>query len=153
MDQTKPNASDKSDGTEIADQASTLSKDSHTRQWISNKMVQIDRLIWLDNSINDNNDDCRNTVNKLRQVAKVINTFTDMDECVDFLTDIHNQNIFMIISDALYQNIVSLIHDVAELCTIFIFCRNKITCKQWTKTRSKVWDVFTEISPMCEAIK
>jgi hypothetical protein len=53
------------------------------------RMVQNFLLIWLDGSIDEvNNDDRRNSITKLRQVVNVVNTFTDADECIDFINDI-----------------------------------------------------------------
>jgi hypothetical protein len=37
--------------------------------------------------------------------------------------------------------------------SIFIFCGNKKYHEQWTKEWSKIKGVFTEITPICEALK
>jgi hypothetical protein len=53
------------------------------------RMVQNFLLLWLDGSIDEkNNDDCRNSITKLRQVVNTVNTFTDADECIDFINGI-----------------------------------------------------------------
>jgi tetratricopeptide (TPR) repeat protein len=114
------------------------------------KIVQDVLLTWLDNNIDENSADYRNTIAQLRCT---INTFTDPDQCVDFLTDIHNENVCMIISDALCQHVVPFIHDISHLQTIFVFCRSKIQLEQWAKNWPKVKGVFTEISSICEALK
>jgi tetratricopeptide (TPR) repeat protein len=48
---------------------------------------------------------------------------------------------------------VPLIHDVVQLHTIFIFCKNKTGHEQWAKEWFKIKGIFTEISPICEALK
>jgi tetratricopeptide (TPR) repeat protein len=59
----------------------------------------------------------------------------------------------MIISAALCQQTISLIHDIAQLRSIFIFCASKTRHEQWIKTWSKIKGVFTEITPICDALK
>jgi tetratricopeptide (TPR) repeat protein len=107
----------------------------------------------LDNNIDDNNADCRNTIIQLQHIVNSIKTFTNADQCVDFLTEVYPVKVCMIISGTLCQNVVPLIHDVVQLHTIFIFCENKTELEQWTQDWSKVKGVFTEIAPICKDLK
>jgi tetratricopeptide (TPR) repeat protein len=134
-------------------QTSSSSKGAVPRPGINIQMVQNVLLIWLDNNIDDNSNDCRNTITQLRRVVNNIITFTDTDQCVDFLTNIDNENACMIISGALCQNLVPLIHDATHLYTIFIFCDDKKCHEQWAKEWPKIRGVFTEITLICEALK
>jgi tetratricopeptide (TPR) repeat protein len=110
-------------------------------------------LIWLDNNIDDNNEDCRNTVTELGRVVYDIHKFTDVDQCIDFLTDIYNGKVIMLISHALCQETMPLIHNIVQLHTIVVICSNKNMREQWAKEWPKIKGVFTEISPICEALK
>ena len=100
---------------------------------ITVQMVQNVLLIWLDNNINDNSADCRNTINQLRRTVNTVNIFTDADQCVDFLTTIDNEKACMIISGSLSQHIVPCIHTMSQVDSIFIFCENKKYHEQWAK--------------------
>ena len=112
-------------------------------------------LIWLDNSnINEENSaDYQDTITQLRRVVDNINTFSDIDQCIDFLTDINDDEVFMIISGELCQSIVSLVHDVAQLYSIFIFFKNKTNDEQRANQWSKIKGAFSDISLLCEALK
>jgi hypothetical protein len=110
-------------------------------------------LIWLDKNIDDNNEDCRNTATQLLRVVNIIHKFTDVDQCIDFLTDNDNGKVIMLISPALCQQIMPLIHDVAQLHTIFVICSNTNIHEQWANEWPKIKGVFTEISPICEVLK
>ena len=59
----------------------------------------------------------------------------------------------MIISGALGQHIVSRVHNMSQVDSIFIFCGNKKRQEQWAKEWPKIKGVFTEITPICEALK
>jgi hypothetical protein len=132
-----------------AHQLSADTTDAIRRRRIDKQMIQNVLLIWLD----ENSTDYRNTITQLRCVVNSITRFTDVNQCVDFLTDIYNENVCMIISGALYQNILPLIHDVIQLHTIFILCENKTEHDQSTKDWFKIKDFFTEILPICKELE
>ncbi len=77
-----------------------------TRRRANTSMVQNVFLLWLDNSIDERNDDCQNTLIQLRRVVYNVNMFTDGDHCVSFLSEINDNNVCMIISGSLGQSIV-----------------------------------------------
>jgi hypothetical protein len=136
----------KCDHAAKAEQTSTDSKRVFESHRIDRPMLQNVRLIWLDKDIDNNNVDFHDTITQLRHVIDTIDTFTDCDECVDFLTDIDNDNVCLIISDVLSQNIVPLVHTISQLQIIFIYCRNKPQHEHWTPDCPKVKGVFTQIS-------
>jgi tetratricopeptide (TPR) repeat protein len=148
MDKTKSSGAGKSSR---AEQASAHSKDLVDQ--IDMRMVQNFLLIWLDNNIDDNSADCHNTITQLQCAVNSIYTFTNADQCVDFLTNIYNENACMIISGTMCQNIVPLIHNMTQLHTIFILCQDETAHEQWANDWFKIKGVFTEISPLCEALK
>ncbi|CAF1115420.1 unnamed protein product [Adineta steineri] len=110
-------------------------------------------LIWLDSNINENNTDCSNTIKQLKRVVNNINTFTDGEECVEFIQTIHNNKVCMIVSGSLGKHIVPHVHHMSQVDTIFIFCNNQQWHKQWAKEWPKIKGVFTDITSICEALK
>jgi hypothetical protein len=118
------------------------------------RMVQNFLLIWLDGSIDEqNNDDWRNSIIKLRQVFNTVNTFTDADECIDFVTDIKEETIFIIVSGTFSTAIVPIVQDILHVSCVYILCKNKCRYEQWALQWSKVKGVFTDITPIYEAVK
>jgi tetratricopeptide (TPR) repeat protein len=118
------------------------------------RMVQNFLLLWLDGSIDEkNNDDYRNSITKLRQVVNTVNTFTDANECIEFINGIKEETIFMISSGAFGQTTVPTVHDKPQISTIYIFCGNKSRHEKWAQQWPKVKGVFTDITPICEALK
>ena len=111
-------------------------------------------LIWLDSDIDEvNNDDCINTITKLRQVVNTVKTFTNVDECINFITDIEDEKIFMISSGSLGQSIIPIVHDMPQMSMFCIFCENKTSHDKWTQQWFKVKGVYTDITSICEAVK
>ena len=68
------------------------------------RIVQNFILIWLDPHIDEENDnDFRNSITQLERVVNTTNEFTDVDQCIDFLTGINEEKVLMIISNELGQ--------------------------------------------------
>ncbi|HWY35013.1 MAG TPA: hypothetical protein VNX68_10225, partial [Nitrosopumilaceae archaeon] len=118
------------------------------------RMVQNFHLVWLDGRIDEiNNDDFRNSITKLRQVVNTVNTFTDVDECIDFINRNKEEKAFMISSGAIGETIVPMVHDKPQVSTIYIFCENKARYEKWTKEWPKIKGVYTDITSICESLK
>ncbi|CAF0793340.1 unnamed protein product [Adineta steineri] len=125
---------------------------TETRRMNMQRMQNV-LLIWLDNNINENTADCSNTIKQLKRVVNNINTFTDGDQCVEFIQTINNNKVCMIVSGSLGKLIVPHVHDMSQVDTIFIFCNNQEWHKQWAKEWPKIKGVFTDITSICEALK
>ena len=133
--------------------SSTQSNDGKRRDQANVQMVQNVVLIWLDSNIDQNNIDCQNTINYFRRAVNAVNIFTDGDECIRFLQDMDNEKACMIISGALGQNMMPRVHNLSQIDSIFIFCSNKTYHEVWVKDWPKIKGVFTEIKPICDALK
>ena len=143
----------KSDSTVKVQQPSNQLNDTAEDGATNIIMVQNVLLIWLDDSIDNQNVNCRHTITQLRSTINTTMTFTDPDECVDFLTNISDENVCMIISAALSQHLVPFIHPIAHLQSIFILCGNKTQLEQWAQNWPKVKGVFTDVNLIGEALK
>jgi hypothetical protein len=106
----------------------------------------------LDNNINDNSADCCNIIIQHQRAVHTINKYTDAEECIEFLKNM-NDKACEIISDSLGQHILSHVHDMFQVDCIFIFCDNNKYHEQWAKEWPKIKGVFTEIAPICDALK
>ena len=142
-----------SGAAQSSQQPSSSSRVAVARQRANIQRVQNVLLVWLDNNIDNNTEDCQNTVTQLRRVMNEINTFTDGDQCVHFIEATNDNKVCMIISGALGQHIVPRVHGMSQVDSIFIFCGNKKRHEGWAKDWSKIKGVFTDIGPICEALK
>ncbi|CAM4849285.1 unnamed protein product [Rotaria magnacalcarata] len=112
-------------------------------------MVQNFLLVWLDVNIDERKVDYQKLLTKLRNIAVTVEPFTDVDQCVDYLTNIDDQKIYLITTASTGQTIVPLIHDIAQLDKIFAFCSNTDSHKAWVKEWSKVRDIYDSIQSIC----
>ncbi|CAF3505461.1 unnamed protein product [Adineta steineri] len=132
---------------------SAVPESAEDRRRINTQQVQNVLLIWLDSNINQANDDCQNTITKLRRAVNDINTFTDADQCFEFIETIVDKKACMIISGSLGRHSVPCVHNMSQVDSIFIFCGNEKYHEQWTKDWPKIKGVFTNITHICDALK
>jgi hypothetical protein len=114
--------------------ATSSSNTTRTRQRIVENVV----LIWLDVNIDSSNEEFQNTLTQLRNVVNNVNIFTERNKCVDFLTEIKDMKASLIVSGALGRQIISFIHDISQLHTIYIFDPNTSQHQQWSKAWIKI---------------
>lgn len=117
------------------------------------RIIQNFVLIWLNPHADESDVEFQNDVRQIRRFVNIINVFTDSDRCVDFLSEIKNEKAYIIISDAREQHIVSLIHDILQLDSIYLFCESMSQQEQWMQQWSKIKGIFTEISPICDLLQ
>ncbi|CAF0819431.1 unnamed protein product [Adineta steineri] len=127
-------------------------KDAEGRQRINLRRMQNVLLIWLDSNIDETNADCQNTISKLRCTVNDINTFIDVDQCFEFIQTVVDNKVCMIVSGSLGQQVVPRVHNMSQVDSIFIFCRNRRYHEQWVKDWPKIKGVFTDITSICEAL-
>ncbi len=126
----------------------TASSSTRLRRPPNARMGQNFHLVWLDGSIDETNDDCRNSITKLRQVVNTVNTFVDADECIGFITDI-GEKAFLVISGEFSQPIISIVQNISQVNCVYIFSKNNVQYGEWPK----VAGVYTDITPICEALR
>ncbi|CAF1490609.1 unnamed protein product [Rotaria sp. Silwood1] len=115
--------------------------------------LQNSMLVWLDTDFDESKDNYKISIQHLRNILETVTTFTVIDECIDFLSDIENKNVFMIISGALGQHLIPVIQECPQLVSIYIFCDNQVIHERWAKTMAKVKGVYTQIEPICKELQ
>ncbi|CAF5169475.1 unnamed protein product [Rotaria sp. Silwood1] len=109
------------------------------------RVLQNFRLLWLDTDLDESKDNYKKSIQHLRNIVETVITFTDIDECIDFLSDIENENVFMIISGVLGQHLISVIQECPQLTSIYVLCDNQSTHEKWIKTIPKVKGVYHQM--------
>ncbi|CAF3972760.1 unnamed protein product, partial [Rotaria sp. Silwood1] len=146
-------ATDKLESSIKIDQTLAVSRDATQRRRVNIQKVQNALLIWLDNNIDSNSKDYQNTIIQLRRAINNISTFTDSDQCIEFIQTINDNKVCMIMPGFLGQHTVPCVHNMSQVDSIFIFCGNKKRHEQWIRDWPKIKGVFTEIASICEALK
>ncbi|CAF4530279.1 unnamed protein product [Rotaria sp. Silwood2] len=144
----KPN---KSSSAAVA--ATTVESRNVTQPRPIRQLLQNFLLIWLDAHFDESETDYKKSIQHLHDISVTVTIFTDVDECIYFLTDINNEKVLMIVSSTLAQNIVPIIQECPQLNSIYVLCDNSSTHEKWAKTIPKIKGVYKQIEPICDAIQ
>ncbi|CAF1061829.1 unnamed protein product [Rotaria sordida] len=117
------------------------------------RVLQNFLLVWLDANINESNEDYKKLLQQLRRIVASVTTFTDAQKCVDFLSEIKREKVFMIVSGSLGQHVVPKIEAWPQLESVYIFCSNQSVHEQWARKIDKVKGVYANIEPISEALQ
>ncbi|CAF1378304.1 unnamed protein product [Rotaria sordida] len=106
------------------------------------RFIQNFIVIWLESNINEMDD----LIIELRRHSDLVFTFNESDLCAKFLKNVHDQKVFLIVSNTLANAILPLVHDLSQLDSVYILCKNKTMENNWTKKWRKVREIFDDIS-------
>ncbi|CAF2218503.1 unnamed protein product [Rotaria magnacalcarata] len=110
-------------------------------------------IVWLDSNMKESKEKTQHGINQFGQVINSIRTFTDSDQCMNFIRDIKDEKIFLIISDGLSQSFVQLVEKTIQLISIYIYSNHKLKQKQWIINHRKIKGIFIQIEHICNVIK
>ncbi|CAF4944605.1 unnamed protein product [Rotaria sp. Silwood1] len=150
--QPKSAKSSTSTTAEQADSNSFIIKRDR-RRTDKNEIIQNFLLLWLDAKIDESSEDYRNSIKHLQRTVNTIKPYRDTEECINYISELENEKAFLIISGALCETVVPRIHNMAQLYSIYVFCRKKEKYEEWAKDWPKVKGIFTEIIPICDAVR
>jgi tetratricopeptide (TPR) repeat protein len=102
-------------------------------------------IVWLDLNVDTNRDD-KDTKALIRRIVRGrLLTFTNPDQCVNHVfAKLKTQRITFIVSNLFGPHVVPLIHDVPQIQTIYVYCRDRQVAESWTKSYPKVSSIFTK---------
>ncbi|CAF3770981.1 unnamed protein product [Rotaria sp. Silwood1] len=111
-------------------------------------------LIWLDQTIKKNHDTV-DSEQKLRAIVNSLVTCRTINEAMDFMEQVQDQQIYLIVSGELGKQLFSMnqIVDSSKLNSIYIFCRDQIKHTELLQLSKKVRAIFVEIDPLCARLK
>jgi tetratricopeptide (TPR) repeat protein len=87
-----------------------------TRQFLENSIV-----IWLNPDI----DDIQQSIEQLRQVINVVEVFNDEQSFINYVVDVVDERILLIITKNISETTIELIRQLSQIDSIYLFSSNK----------------------------
>ena len=120
----------------------------------SRRIIQNFHLVWLHENIDEvKKNDFGDSITQLGQVINTINTFVDINECMNFITDMKQEQTFLVLSGKLSQTVLSTVHELSQVNSIYILDSNNTLREKLTKQWSKLKDIYADITSLCEKLK
>ncbi|CAF1566268.1 unnamed protein product [Adineta ricciae] len=147
-------ANEEQDNTHMSEQTTATFQQTNLRSRINIQQAQDILIVWLNTCIDTTSQDYQIAIAQLQNIVDEVYTFTDNDQCIDFILSNGDQTkICLIISGLLGPHLVPCIHEIPHIDSILPFCDNPNGHEQWAKTRFKVKGIFTEMTHICDYIK
>ena len=93
--------------------------------------------LWLDQNVNSTEDNL-NTQQELRKVINHLQTFTETNQCEEYIQQITHEKVVLIVSGSLGREILPRIHSLPQFSACYVFCRDKNANLQWASRYHKV---------------
>lgn len=110
-------------------------------------------IVWLDFNIDESDKYTNQSIQKLQHLVNVVKLFNNTDECIDFLTDLNTDIVFMIISNNCDEWIFPLIDNISQLRAIYIYNRDQMQLTHVKNEHKKVKGTFSSIDSICHTLK
>ncbi|CAF0724570.1 unnamed protein product [Adineta steineri] len=110
-------------------------------------------IAWLNLTTNETNSDINNTINQLQHVAGSFKIFNDVNECIDFITNVTDQEVSLIICNSQSETFISIIEDIPQLHSVYIFNQHQPQSQAWSHRYKKLRGVFTQPDTIIDALK
>ena len=111
-----------------------------THRFVENMMI-----IWLDGTLEKPNESSLKSLGQFRRVINIVQTFTDLETCFNFVSTVKDEKIFFVVSGSLGPQIVPRIDAFNQIHSIYIFCGNKANHETMDKTIYKKSKVFIHV--------
>ncbi|CAF3582838.1 unnamed protein product [Rotaria sp. Silwood1] len=110
-------------------------------------------IIWLDASLDIHSNEQNSFKNRFQNLVHLILLFNEVNQCIDFITDIKNEKIFLIISGLLGRKLMPVINNFSQIDSVYIYCTNKARYEKWADEEKKIKGVFQNIEPIYDAVR
>jgi tetratricopeptide (TPR) repeat protein len=134
----------------------TSESDIYDDLWIqciekSCMFVWCDATIGTAGKISDTQHTIRKLADIINQNGQIVHTFNEINSCREFIT--YANNVCLIVSGSMGEELVPLIHNLEQIHSIYVFCYDKARHELWAKHYQKVRGVCTDITAICESLK
>lgn len=114
----------------------------------SAKAIRNLTVIWL-TTCNDHT----HLLGQLTHIRDAVRIFTEINQCIDYLTEIKTAKIFMIIDYILESELLSLIDELPQVNSIYFLRNREIQHHRYTLVSTKVKGTFNDIESIWNMIK
>ncbi|CAF4198702.1 unnamed protein product, partial [Adineta steineri] len=111
-------------------------------------------IIWADANIDQSKKTYHDSITKLQRITPAVYSCTNSPQCINYLNNINDKKVFLIVSDGLGEELVPLVHDKPQLDAIYIYSQVKMQRLPWAnKWSQKVKEILFTMEDIYQKIK
>lgn len=127
----------------------STSKSVPSHHPLINKLI----VIWLDANVNDADDVYQNSINRLQRMTTSIHTFTNINDCTQFLNTIKGEKILMVVSNEFINHIWPRIKSMPQVHSVYIISQNGEAQNLPNIESDKIKGIFSKVEPVSGSVK
>ena len=116
---------------------------------ITSEIMQGFVTICLTRNVEPPADDLEQFVKRLKQVE----SFSDIDECIDYLTDVDEKRVVIVLYDQPDEHFVSLLSNIPQVCSIYRLNQAEAPERSKREKIKKFKGVHNDVEQICHSIK
>ena len=120
---------------------------------IAKKVIENFILIWLDKDINESSNEYQNSIHLFQSFVNTIKLFSNSDEFHRFIQQIKDEQLFIIASGSLAEQIAPEIEINVQIHSIYVYCSQKEYHEKWAKDFRKIKGVYTDLRSIRDAFR
>ena len=93
------------------------------------------------------------TLSKFRYIINTVHAFTDIEKCVEFLQEVHDEKLFLIVSGSLAQSTISRIHYLPAIYSIYLLYQHNSDYETWSHHWPKIQGAFAGAFSLCQVLE
>ncbi|CAF1464074.1 unnamed protein product [Didymodactylos carnosus] len=109
------------------------------------------QIFWLNDNINKTDDNLQ-TIALLRATINYLNIFDDVCDCYDYIANVQNEKVFLIVSGSISKDIIPHAHRMPQIQFIYVYCFDIEKHKQWAMSYEIVRGTYTNMNDICEQL-
>ncbi|CAF0869022.1 unnamed protein product [Rotaria sp. Silwood1] len=118
----------------------------------NNNNFGIYSIVWLDASINSQNN--IDTQKRIRSSIKYLEIYEKLDACKNYIYSVSSHHrVILIVSDYFGQQLIPEIHNLPQIFSIYILCKNEQCHHQWIQQYEKIKDVYHQFDDVMNRIR
>lgn len=116
---------------------------------VSRRFVENCLIVWLDPDIDEDRN--QQSIEQLRLIINEVHIFNQLNLCIDYIEDIHDERMLLIVSEEIGQQIVPLVHELSEIESIYLFCSSNPP--EWMSNIRKFKGAAGDFQTLCQLLK
>ncbi|CAF4830962.1 unnamed protein product, partial [Rotaria socialis] len=112
---------------------------------ITTRIVENFIIVWLDLQQNELDE---NLINQFRQTINSIYFFSDTEQCIEYISRIQDEQIFMVIANSFDRQYMPAFEQMSQLNSIYFLSIKKIDYKEYKKVKgnfNRIENIFKEL--------
>lgn len=110
-------------------------------------------LIWLDPLRDPDHPETKDSIRYFQELVHLVSLIFDDDHCLDYISGIEHEKIFLIISEHYARQFIPILTDCPQIDSIYVHCKDRDQYERWALEQKKIKGVFNQLEPIYDALR